>query len=84
MSTITVIKGNVELDVPADERERYVKLGYSVIDKATGKIIEEAPITDVGALQVRVAELVAENTKLKAEITKLKGEKKTASKVKND
>lgn len=69
--TITIVKGNIELNVDEDQKDRYLKLGYSVVD-SSGKIIEEAPLTDVGALQHKVSELIAENERLKAEIAKLK------------
>ena len=74
VDTIIVVKGNKQLTVPAEEKERYMTFGYSVID-AKGNVIEEAPITDVGALQVKVAELKAENEKLKAELEKATAKK---------
>ena len=74
VDTIIVVKGNKQLTVPAEEKERYTTFGYSVID-AKGNVIEEAPITDVGALQVKVAELKAENEKLKAELAKATAKK---------
>jgi cell division protein FtsB len=70
MAEITIRKGNVELNVPLDQKDRYLKLGYSVYEGK--KLIEEAPTTDVGVLQSKVASLLAENKELKAEITKLK------------
>lgn len=76
MDTIKILKGNVELDVPADQKERYMRLGYSVVDNE-GHIIEEAPLQDIGALQGRVAELLSENSALKAEIAKLKKPQRT-------
>lgn len=79
MDTIKVLKGNVELDIPAYDKDRYKKLGYSVIDN-NGKVIEQAPITDVGTLQVMVAELQAENAQLKEEISKLKAKKPATTK----
>ncbi|MBR4377353.1 MAG: hypothetical protein IKP50_00485 [Bacilli bacterium] len=72
METITVVRGNEELDVPADQKERYKKLGYHVIDKKTGKVLEKAPLTDVASLQSLVVKLENENKELKAEIQKLK------------
>lgn len=80
MSDITVRRGNVELTVPEDAKEKYINLGYSVIDPETGVIIEEAPSNDVGFLQNKVAKLLEENEALKAEIAKLKS-KKPATKV---
>lgn len=71
MTNITIRSGNVELTVPADQKDRYMKLGYSVIDEQTGEVLEEAPSQDVATLQAEVAKLKAENAKLKAEISKL-------------
>lgn len=81
MEQITVMRGNEELDVSADQKERYKKLGYHVIDKATGKVLEKAPLTDVASLQNLVAKLENENKALKDEIDKLKkaAKKQTAS-----
>ena len=80
MTEITIRKGNVELNVPADQKDRYLNLGYSVYEK--GKLVEEAPTNDVGALQAKIitlnntiTELNSENSKLKAEIKKLKSKK---------
>ena len=72
MELITVLKGNEELDIPVEQKERYKKLGYHVIDKQTGAILEAAPLTDVASLQGLVAKLEAENAALKAEVQKLK------------
>ena len=77
---ITVRKGNTELTVPADQRERYLKLGYSVFDDK-GNLVEEAPATDVGALQAKVSALIKENEELKAEIKKLNAKKTATKKV---
>lgn len=79
MIDITIRKGNTELTVPEDQKSRYLSLGYSVYEG--NKLVEEAPTQDVGVLQTKVASLMAENEKLKAEIAKLKP-KKTATKVK--
>lgn len=75
MTDITIRKGNVELNVPEDQKDRYLKLGYSVYDN--GKLVEEAPINDIGALQLKVSALLTENAKLKDEIAKLKAKKST-------
>jgi hypothetical protein len=81
MELITVVRGNEELDVSADQKERYKQLGYHVIDKQTGKVLEKAPLTDVAALQNLVVKLESENKALKDEIEKLKkpAKKQTAS-----
>ena len=72
MELITVAKGNEELDVPIEQKERYKKLGYHVIDKQTGEVLEKAPLTDVASLQSLVVKLEQENATLKEEIQKLK------------
>ena len=72
MNSITVRKGNVELHVPEDEKERYLKLGYSVYNG--DKLIEEAPTNDVGALLAKINSLETENSQLKKENTKLKAD----------
>lgn len=73
MALVLVRKGNVELNIPADEKDKYLKLGYSVYEG--NKLVEEAPTTDVGALTAKVIELTAENEKLKATIEKLTAKK---------
>lgn len=72
MNSITVRKGNVELHVPEDEKERYLKLGYSVYNG--DKLIEEAPTNDVGALLAKINSLETENSQLKKENAKLKAD----------
>ena len=67
---ITVRKGNIELDIADEQKDRYLKLGYSVFEG--DKLVEEAPTTDVGALTSKIIELTTENAKLKAENAKLK------------
>lgn len=73
MADITIRKGNVELSVPAEQKDRYLKLGYSVYEG--NKLVEEAPSDDVGALRAKISQLIAENDKLKAENKKLKSKK---------
>lgn len=74
MNSITVRKSNVELHVPEDQKERYLKLGYSVYDGDT--LVEEAPTEDVGVLRTRIKQLEADNDRLKKEVTKLKTDMK--------
>lgn len=78
MAEITIRKGNKELHVPEDQKGRYLALGYSVYEG--DKLVEEAPTNDVGALQAKIAKLIAENESLKAEIAKLKAPKKASKK----
>lgn len=79
MELITVLKGNEELDVPVEQKERYKKLGYHVINKQTGEVLEKAPLTDVSALQALVVKLENENAALKDEIQKFKKAAKKTS-----
>lgn len=74
MNSITVRKSNVELHVPEDQKERYLKLGYSVYDGDT--LVEEAPTEDVGVLRTKIKQLEADNDRLKKEVTKLKTDMK--------
>ena len=85
METIRVERGNVILDIRAEDKAEYTKQGYSVVDKATGKVIEQAIGLDVTTLQYQLLELKgeleatkAENEKLKAEVAKLKPKKSAA------
>ena len=78
MSSTIVRKGNVELNIPEDEKERYLKLGYSVYDG--DKLVEEALTDDVSALTTKILSLEAENKQLKKEIATLKRDLKKAQK----
>lgn len=82
MDSITVRKGNVELHVPEDQKERYLKLGYSVYDG--DKLVEEAPTNDVGVLLAKVKSLETENAQLKKENTKLKADLRKAKTSKSE
>lgn len=73
MALVLVRKGNVELNIPLEEKDKYLKLGYSVYEG--DKLVEEAPTTDVGALTAKVIELTEENKQLKATIEKLTAKK---------
>lgn len=70
MVSITVRKGNVELHVPEDQKDRYLKLGYSVYDG--DKLVEEALTEDVSVLLAKIASQKDTITKLEKEISKLK------------
>lgn len=74
MELICVRKGNVELHVPEDEKERYLKLGYSVYDG--DKLVEEALTEDVSVLLTKINSLETENGQLKKENAKLKNDLK--------
>ena len=73
MASVLVRKRNIELNIPVEEKDKYLKLGYSVYEG--DKLVEEAPTTDVGALTAKIIELTAENEKLKATIEKLTAKK---------
>lgn len=78
MSTIRVCRANVILDIRPEEKAKYMEMGYSVIDTATGKVIEAALSNDVNALRTEVLALrkaLAEKDKEIAEL-KAKAEKK--------
>lgn len=74
MNSITVRKGNVELHVPEDEKERYLKLGYSVYNG--DNLVEEALTEDVSVLLTKINTLETENERLKKENSKLKNDLK--------
>lgn len=74
MVLITVRKDNVELHVPEDQKERYLKLGYSVYDG--DRLVEEALTEDVGVLLTKISALQSENDELKKQVAKLKADLK--------
>ena len=63
---ITVRKGNVELTVPAEQKDRYLKLGYSVYEG--DKVVEEAFPDDVEVLKAKIIALMDENAELKKKL----------------
>ena len=63
--TIKVQRANIELDINPEEKEYYMKQGYSVVN-AYGQVIEQALPNDVNALKIMVAELQKEIEELKA------------------
>ena len=72
---ILVKKKNKEMQILASQKDSYLALGYSVIDK-NGVIIESGNATTVADFQTLVATLKAENVKLTEENEKLKSEQK--------
>ena len=82
MADITIRKGNVELTVSEDQKDRYLKLGYSVYEG--NKLVEEAPTTDVGALLTKIASLLKENESLKAKIESLQQKPKNTTTKKKE
>lgn len=81
MSTIRVQRANVVLDISPDEKERYMEMGYSVIDRATGKVVEEAISNDVNVLRKQINELKAKLAEKDEEIKKLTAKKAKAEKA---
>ena len=75
MADITVRKANVVLDIPEEQKDEYLSKGYDVIS-ARGVVIEAATPQDVPTLQAKLAELSAENKKLKAMIAELQAKPK--------
>ena len=65
MDTIKVQRANIELDINPEEKEYYMKQGYSVVNEY-GQVIEQALPNDVNALKIMVAELQKEIAELKA------------------
>lgn len=69
----TVEKGNVVLTVKDDETERYLELGYNVVDDS-GNVIRECVPADVGALRVAYTAHRMEIKALKKQIEALKAQ----------
>jgi regulator of replication initiation timing len=95
MNVITVLRGNEELDITEDKKELFKKRGYKVIDKSTGKVLEEAAnlsieglSSEVVKLQKDVEKIVAERDELRAErdalLKKLGAEKPSTRKKKSE
>ena len=78
MATVKVRRANVILQIKADQVQRFLDQGYSVIGKH-GEILKEAVPVNAGELRAanmkyrqKIADLEAEIEELKAEIKKLK------------
>lgn len=65
MDTIKVQRANIELDINPEEKEYYMKQGYSVVNEY-GQVIEQSLPNDVNALKIMVASLQKEIAMLKA------------------
>lgn len=70
MDTITIRKANSILEIPADQKDEYMARGYDVVN-TSGVVVEAATPNDVPTLRARLAEVSAENAKLKAQIQAL-------------
>ncbi len=79
VKTLTVVRGNTELNILPTDKEYYLLKGFSVLGK-NGVIIEEAIPTDYNALKTKFDELQKKYDELKAENEKLKAGVKTAEK----
>lgn len=76
-----VRRANVVLEVKDDQLERFVDMGYDVIDDA-GNVIQKSVPTDIGTLTKAYMEHEAEIEKLKAELAELKAKPKKTTKPK--
>lgn len=66
-----VKRANVILHIDNDEVDRYVSLGYSLINENTGEIIVKGMPTDIGEIKNEYMRLSEENKALKARIKEL-------------
>lgn len=82
---VRVRRANVILEIKDDQVERFLDMGYDVLD-ANGKVSQKAPLKDAGSLQIALAEARTEIAALKEEITRLKksSTKKTSAKKTNE
>lgn len=82
---VKMIRGNREKLVPFSEKEKYLKMGYSVIDES-GKIIEQGSRTmrdlndELAKKDEEIAVLKTELAKKDEEISALKEKKNARSK----
>ncbi len=67
------IKENKEYTVDEVSKEKYLAMGYDIVDD-NGSVLERSPKSTVSYAEY--AKLLEENEKLKAEISKLKAETK--------
>lgn len=78
-----VRRANVVLEVKDDQLERFVDMGYDVIDDA-GRVIQKSVPTDIGTLTKAYMEHEAEIEKLKAELAELKAKLEKTTKPKEE
>lgn len=71
---ILVQKANIQVQVSPQDKNYYLSLGYSVIDKDTGKIIEEGDISDTATLKQRIREQAKKISELEETISNLSSE----------
>lgn len=73
MTLVTVQKANVVMDIKESEVDRYLDLGYDIIDHK-GNIIKKSIPTDLNTLRAEYITLMDINTKLTELNAKLKKE----------
>lgn len=64
---IEVRKANTILTIPEEQKDEYLSKGYDILG-ADGRVVEAATPQDVPTLQARLAEVAAENVRLKEQI----------------
>lgn len=80
---VSVERGNVVLQVPEDDVQRYLDQGYNLIDEH-GNVIQASVPRDLGTLQKAYVDHINEIESLKSEIETLKKKdtKKRSSRTK--
>ena len=71
--TLTIRRGNVVLDIPAEQKEYYMNLGYDVLG-ADGNVVEATVPTDLHTLQRLYKDHVQQIEEQEALIEELKKE----------
>ena len=77
-----VRRANVILDVKEDQVQRYLDMGYDVIDEQTGNVVKASVPRDVKTLQIAYEKHIREIEELKLEIKKLKSKPVRSNKSK--
>jgi len=75
-----VQRGNVVLNVPEDEVQRYLQLGYN-LTSPDGKILQAAIPNDFGTLQKAYVDNMARIAELENQVAKLTSELAAATKT---
>lgn len=69
-STIEVQRGNVFLTVQAEDKQKYLDLGYNIVDK-TGNVLQEAVPSNVATLRIAFTQHTAKIKELEKQIEEL-------------